>query len=157
MGFDPFCSCDLGQVASHGSYPHREIAPSRLMIQAVRVKVSVPGTEGKLVLFCFFFFFFSRGSLAKAQSWGGFLDRPQEGGIPMQISGRLELRLAWTPVTPGDPGISSPTRSRLQSDLWEISNMVSSPTHSSPPGFPGVSVCWEGKLGYKCQLRSGVC
>lgn len=57
MGFDPFCSCDLGQVASHGSYPHREIAPSRLMIQAVRVKVSAPGTEGKLVLFCFFFSF----------------------------------------------------------------------------------------------------
>lgn len=42
-------------------------------MEAVGVNLSIPGTEGKLVLFSFFFF--SRASLAKAQNWGGFLDR----------------------------------------------------------------------------------
>lgn len=103
MGFDPFCSCDLGQVASHGSYPHREIAPSRLMIQAVRVKVSAPGTEGKLVLFCFFFFLFLKRFFGKGSELGwisGQTSRRWDSNANFRATGAeagLDASHSWGP------------------------------------------------------------
>ena len=58
-------------------------------------------------------------------------------------------------ITPGDPEIPLSHPLQAPSDLWELSNMVSSTAQPSPLGFLGVSVCWEEELGYKCQLDSG--
>lgn len=64
-----------------------------------RLKSQFWFTEGELLPFSFFFF--SRVSLATAQSRGS--SRHQEGGMWIRISGREELKLTWMLIIPGEP------------------------------------------------------